>query len=113
VKILNKCLFIILLLPAFALAGSQFCFERETSIHCQSESGENYSLNGSFVKDGVSYEFSARRAFPDGWCEGTVDAILEVMKSGNYCMKFEEKSINTELTIDAVLGKSKKWTYFQ
>ncbi len=112
-KKINKMLLINLLLPGIAFAGSHFCFEREVSIHCESELGENYSLNGSFVKEGVSYEFSARRAFPGRWCEEAVESILKVMKSGNYCMKFEEKSVSVDLTIGAVLSKSKKWTYFQ
>lgn len=93
-------------------AGSEFCFDKPINIYCQNESELNFSLNGSFKVNGNFYEFSARRAFDGGWCQNNLDKILKVMNSGNYCMTFEENSENFDLTIDEVVSKSAKWTYF-
>jgi hypothetical protein len=113
VKNINIFLLVSLLVPYVSMAGSQFCFEREVSIYCEAELGANYSLNGYFVKNSKHYDFAARRAFDGGWCQDALKAIMTVMKSGHYCMEFEETEKDVDLTIDSVVSRTSQWTYFQ
>ena len=84
----------------------------ENSLFTESELDEKYSLNGYFIKDGQHYDFFARRAFDGGWCQDTLESIIAVMKSGPFCMGYEDSGMNTDLTINWLKSRSKKWSYF-
>lgn len=94
-------------------AGSKFCFDQPIDIYCEGELEKNFSLNGKFKANGQFYEFSARRAFDGEWCQNTIDKLLKFMRSEKYCIKFDESSDNFDLTIDEVVSKSNRWTYFE
>lgn len=95
------------------LAESKVCFKNEVSIYCESELVAYKSLNGFFYFRGQYFEFSARRSFPDGWCESTLQKILMIMRSAEYCMKFDEQLEDKELTLNSIKGGGQSWSYFQ
>ena len=92
-------------------ATSQYCFSSEVSFYCLKQDQDNFSLEGYFLKKGVNYNFSSRRAFEDGWCQETLSDIQRIITSNNYCIEFEE-SLGKELTINKVFSPNSSWSYF-
>ena len=94
-------------------ADSKVCLNTELSVYCEHELEDYKSLNGSFYFRGQYYEFSTRRSFPGNWCESTLLNIQETTQGEEFCMEFEEHSLESELTLNRVIGTTKTWSYFQ
>lgn len=101
------------LLSVNVFAESKVCLKKEIPVYCEEELKGLNSLNGSLYFKGQYYEFSTRRAFSQDWCKSTQVEIQKIMRIGEYCIMFEEKLSETELTINSVRGVQATWSYFK
>lgn len=104
---------LLILFSSSVIADRKVCLKKEIPIYCEDEFEGFKSLNGNFYFKDQYYEFSARRAFPEDWCESTLLKIQKVMSKREFCMVFEEQLSEVELTINSVEGSKASWSYFK